>query len=87
MVVLPQPGIRKKEEPLIVEVNMVLSPSMRLIAYPLTVDGTDTLVPLYQTEEKRFFESGKRRVFEFIRVVELYGASIRGNEGLMILNR
>ena len=32
MVVLPQPGIRKKEEPLIVEVNMVLSPSMRLVA-------------------------------------------------------
>lgn len=51
-------------------------------SYPLTVDGTDTLVPLYQTEEKLFFESGKRRVFEFIRVVELYGPLFGGNEGL-----
>ena len=32
MVDFPQPGIRKKEQPLIVEVNMVLSPSMRLVA-------------------------------------------------------
>ena len=47
-------------------------------SYPLTVDGTDTLVPLYQTEEKLFFESGKRRVFEFIRVVELYGPLFGG---------
>ena len=45
--------------------------------YPLTVDGTDTLV-LYTKRKKNFFESGKRRVFEFIRVVELYGPLFRG---------
>lgn len=49
-----------------------LVPEYAAQSYCLTVDGSDTLIPIYLTSENIRFDVGTRKVFTLIRAVQLF---------------
>lgn len=57
-----------------------LFPEYMAKSYSLTVDGSDTLIPIYLTTEDTRFDVGTRKIFTLIRAVQLFAPLFNGTE-------